>query len=208
MSSRDPRRNQPLVDYLTSLVIDPEASEAFNTAKQQDLVGTAMKALGWHFSPQLQLKYIEMYSAQLDHPFGEVRGAVADNLRHLSELRLHPSYSSVEVFVSECLHNPNSSLMSVDSSYEKMIDDIAESLKGWREVRESSAKGTQSYDKAALTSKLCLPCSLRFVFNSILPQFLLGFGPVSLISELVPLSLSLQSYFQSFSECKKSLIMM
>lgn len=36
LSSRDPRRNKPLVDYLTSLVIDSEATEAFNTAKRQD----------------------------------------------------------------------------------------------------------------------------------------------------------------------------
>lgn len=36
LNSRDPRRNQPLVDYLTSLTIDPDSSEAFNTSKQQD----------------------------------------------------------------------------------------------------------------------------------------------------------------------------
>lgn len=42
LSSRDPRRNQPLVDYLTSLVIDPEATEAFNTAKRQDRTSNAL----------------------------------------------------------------------------------------------------------------------------------------------------------------------
>lgn len=36
LSSRDPRRNQPLVDYLTSLSIDPDSSEAFKTSVQQD----------------------------------------------------------------------------------------------------------------------------------------------------------------------------
>ncbi|KAK4703609.1 proteasome activator subunit 4, partial [Phenoliferia sp. Uapishka_3] len=154
LSSRDPRRNQPLVDYLTSLVIDPDSSEAFNTAKRQDLVGTAMKALGWHFSPWAA-KYIEMYSAQLDHPFGEVRAAVADNLRHLSELRLHPSYDSVESFLRECRVGSTSvtkrGLMNVDAEYEASIDEFGKKLAAWRAVRVSSAHGTQNYDKAALT---------------------------------------------------------
>lgn len=36
LSGRDPRRNQPLVDFLTSLKIDEESTEAFNVSKQQD----------------------------------------------------------------------------------------------------------------------------------------------------------------------------
>lgn len=36
LTSRDPRRNAPLIEYITSFEIDPEASEAFNTAKRLD----------------------------------------------------------------------------------------------------------------------------------------------------------------------------
>lgn len=36
LNARDPRRNQPLVDYFTSLSIDKDSSEAFNVAKKQD----------------------------------------------------------------------------------------------------------------------------------------------------------------------------
>ncbi|KAM0751556.1 hypothetical protein T439DRAFT_300497 [Meredithblackwellia eburnea MCA 4105] len=154
LNSRDPRRNEPLVKYLTSLTIDADSSEAFNTAKRQDLVGTAMKALGWHFSPWAP-KYIEMYSAQLDHPFGEVRATVADNLRHLSELRLHPSYDSVESFLHECRvgapAGQKRGLMNVDAEYEARIDQFGRQLAAWRLIRVSSAHGTQTYDKAALT---------------------------------------------------------
>jgi proteasome activator subunit 4 len=79
LTARDPRRNQPLVDYLTTLKIDEESSEAFNVSKKADrrsdfllflaalrahitsftVVGTAMKALGWHFTPWAP-KYIEV----------------------------------------------------------------------------------------------------------------------------------------------------
>ena len=43
------------------------------------VVGTAMKSLGWHFSPWAS-QYLEMYSANIAHPYQEVRGAVADNI--------------------------------------------------------------------------------------------------------------------------------
>lgn len=91
----------------------------------------------------------------LDHPFGEVRGAVADNLRHLSELRLHPSYESVDVFMRDCKESTGR-LMNVDAEYERQIDQFAAKLAAWREIRQSSAQGTQSYDKAALTSQYTL----------------------------------------------------
>lgn len=98
-----------------------------------------------------------MYSKHLDHPFGEVRGAVADNLRHLSELRLHPSYSSVDVLLKACRESTGR-LMTVDAAYESQIDEFGAKLTVWREVRQPSANGTQSYDKAALTSTSLTSC--------------------------------------------------
>ncbi|GAA5836406.1 hypothetical protein JCM11251_007072, partial [Rhodosporidiobolus azoricus] len=152
LNARDPRRNQPLVDYLTSLKIDEESSEAFNVSKQQDLVGTAMKALGWHFTPWAS-KYIEMYSSNIAHPYQEVRGAVADNLRVLCELRLHPSYGSVEEFLREAQHvdGASRSLVGVDAAYEARIDQFGEQLEEWRKERKPASEGTQIYDKASMT---------------------------------------------------------
>ncbi|GJN88228.1 hypothetical protein Rhopal_001193-T1 [Rhodotorula paludigena] len=154
LNARDPRRNQPLVDYLTSLKIDEESSEAFNVSKQQDLVGTAMKALGWHFSPWAS-RYIEMYSANIAHPYQEVRGAVADNLRVLCELRLHPSYLSVEEFVRDAQHtnarDSKKSLVAVDAGYEARIDEFGKRLAEWRAERKPASEGTQLYDKASMT---------------------------------------------------------
>ncbi|GAA6053733.1 hypothetical protein JCM3770_003189 [Rhodotorula araucariae] len=151
LSARDPRRNQPLVDYLTSLKIDEESSEAFNVSKQQDLVGTAMKSLGWHFSPWAS-QYLEMYSANIAHPYQEVRGAVADNLRVLSELRLHPSYGSVEEFIRDSQHiHARRSLVSVDATYEARIDEFGRQLAEWRAERKPASEGTSQYDKASMT---------------------------------------------------------
>ncbi|GAA5854935.1 hypothetical protein JCM8547_004128 [Rhodosporidiobolus lusitaniae] len=152
LNARDPRRNQPLVDFLTRIEIDEESPEAFNVSKQQDLVGTAMKALGWHFTPWAS-KYIEMYSANIAHPYQEVRGAVADNLRVLCELRLHPSYASVEEFLKDAQRPDGTakSLVAVDAAYEARIDEFGRKLAAWRAERKPASEGTQTYDKAALT---------------------------------------------------------
>lgn len=153
LNMRDPRRNKPLVDFITSMMIDPESSEAFNTAKQQNLVGTAMKSLGWHFAPWT-MRYINMYTQHLDHPFGEVRDAVSENLRYLSEARLHPSYGSVEVFLRETRKaSVKDTLMQVDAEYEQRIEEMASKLDEWRKVRQPTAQGTQAYDRAAMTSE-------------------------------------------------------
>lgn len=121
-----------------------------------------MKSLGWHFSPWAD-KYIDMYSQHLDHSFTEVRSALADNLRCLSELRLHPSYSSVDVFMKAC-HDEPGPLMATDGDYEAKIDEFVVKLAELRLVRQSTANGTQAYDRAASTSKsyilLALECLL------------------------------------------------
>ncbi|KPV77183.1 uncharacterized protein RHOBADRAFT_25084 [Rhodotorula graminis WP1] len=180
LSGRDPRRNQPLVDYLTSLKIDEESTEAFNVSKQQDLVGTAMKALGWHFSPWAS-QYLEMYSANIAHPYQEVRGAVADNLRVLSELRLHPSYGSVDEFIRDAQHpHARRSLVSVDATYEARIDDFGRQLAQWRLERKPASEGTSQYDKASMTILTWIWGSISEVRTSsafpfitkLLPEFL------------------------------------
>lgn len=162
LSSRDPRRNQPLVDYLTSLTIDADSSEAFNTSKKQDLVGVAMKSLGWHFTPWAS-GYARMYMEHLEHPYQEVRGAVADNLRTLTELRLHPSYPSVQAFLRDCETREEGQLgmLGTDETYGANVEEIGRKLAEWRQVRQPTAQGTQTYDKAALTGQCGLWVAVR-----------------------------------------------
>ncbi|KAM0792923.1 hypothetical protein ACM66B_002682 [Microbotryomycetes sp. NB124-2] len=158
--ARDPRRNKPLVDYLTSLTIDPESSEAFNTSKEQDLVGTTIKSLGWWFTPWSK-PFIDMYSQFIDHSYQEVRGAVSENLRNLSELRLHPSFPSVQAFLRACETAKDAhSLITVDAEYEQMIDGFKAKLQSLYEQRQPASQGTQAYDRAASSI-------LLWIYNSV-----------------------------------------
>lgn len=113
-----------------------------------------MKALGWHFTPWAN-GYIEMYLANIAHPYQEVRGAVADNLRTLCEQLLFPSYRSVEQFIrdSQRVYDDRAirSLVAVDEKYEGRIDDIGRRLTEWRAERKPASEGTSDYDKASMT---------------------------------------------------------
>ncbi|KAH8929547.1 hypothetical protein BT69DRAFT_1292546 [Atractiella rhizophila] len=148
---RDPRRNLPLIEYVTSLRIDPDSSHAFSQAKAQYLVGSVMKSLSWHFLPWSE-SYIAEYWDALDNPFSEVRNAVADNLKYLSETRLHPSYTSIPSLVRDC-HNSTTGLLLIgqDNALEEKFDQLTEMLKQWRRVRKPSNTGSQRYDNGAMT---------------------------------------------------------
>ncbi|KAH8919753.1 hypothetical protein BT69DRAFT_1352911 [Atractiella rhizophila] len=148
---RDPRRNLPLIEYVTSLRIDPDSSHAFSQAKAQYLVGSVMKSLSWHFLPWSE-SYIAEYWDALDNPFSEVRNAVADNLKYLSETRLHPSYTSIPSLVRDC-HNSTTGLLLIgqDDALEEKFDQLTEMLKQWRRVRKPSNTGSQRYDNGAMT---------------------------------------------------------
>ncbi|KAK4048054.1 Proteasome activator BLM10 [Microbotryomycetes sp. JL221] len=149
LQARDPRRNKPLVDYLTSLTIDTDSSEAFNTSKEQDLVGMTIKSLGWWFTPWSK-PYIDMYTQCIAHSYQEVRSAVSENLRNLSEMRLHPSFASVQDFLRSCESAKDAhSLMSIDQEYENMIDGFKNKLQELHSERQPASQGTQAYDRAA-----------------------------------------------------------
>ena len=81
-----------------------------------------------------------------------MRSAVSDNLRRLSELRLHPSFSSTVVFLQHCKNiYGNSLLLEVDDTFEQRVRQLKSNLEEWRKNRQPSASGTQQYDRASLT---------------------------------------------------------
>ena len=96
-----------------------------------------------------------MYTQFIDHSYQEVRSAVSENLRNLSEMRLHPSFASVQEFLKACEAAKDAhSLISVDAEYESMIDGFKSKLQTLREERQPTSQGTQAYDRAASSSEL------------------------------------------------------
>lgn len=78
---------------------------------------------------------------------------MSDNLRFLSEIRLHPSFISTNGFLQACRGKDGMRLLiDVDDEYIHRIDEMVKSLQGWRAIRKPFAKdAVQPYDAACLT---------------------------------------------------------
>lgn len=152
LGGRDPRRNESLMSFLTSLTIDVESSEAFKEARKGYLIGSTMKALSWHFTPWVPL-FSDSFWNSITSPYTEIRLAVSDSLRYLSELRLHPSFPSTEAFLAACHRRDGMALLiAMDEDYTKRIDDLVSFLEKARGERQPFAKdAVQPYDAACLT---------------------------------------------------------
>ena len=79
--------------------------------------------------------------------------AVSDDLRFMSEIRLHPSFTSTDAFLSACKGREGMRLLNdVDDEYIKRIDSLVRNLADWRSIRKPFAKdAVQPYDAACLT---------------------------------------------------------
>lgn len=166
----DPRRNESLVSFLTSLSLDVESSEAFKQARKGYLLGSTMsecrraplsigmvltpqaESLSWHFTPWLS-QFVDPFWNAITSPYTEVRMAVSDDLRFMSEIRLHPSFTSTDAFLSACSGRQGMRLLNdVDDEYIKRIDTLVRNLIQWRSIRKPFAKdAVQPYDAACLT---------------------------------------------------------
>lgn len=71
----------------------------------------------------------------------------------MSEVRLHPSFTSTQAFLSACEGRQGMRLLNdVDDEYVKRIDSLVHNLQGWRSNRKPFAKdAVQPYDAACLT---------------------------------------------------------
>lgn len=79
--------------------------------------------------------------------------AVSDDLRFMSEVRLHPSFTSTKAFLDSCKGRQGMRLLNdVDEEYISRIDQLVINLQKWRSVRKPFAKdAVQPYDAACLT---------------------------------------------------------
>ena len=116
------------------------------------------RVLVWRFEPVSRGKHF--HACRIHLIAEQIRGAVTENLRHLSELRLHPSFPSTDAFLAACRDSNGSVrlLQSVDSDYEARIEKVKADLVKWRSERQPSATGSQAYDQASL-------CILLWIWN-------------------------------------------
>ncbi|OAV88857.1 hypothetical protein PTTG_08821 [Puccinia triticina 1-1 BBBD Race 1] len=147
---RDPRRNQPLVDFILNLETDSNTS-AFLTSKAHQFIGALLRSLAWPFMQPLLPKYTDIYWKSIGHDYREVRNCVSLNLRSLNEAETQPSFRDLSCFLEACRAGTDEPLLATDTLLNGVLPDLFNDLEKFRKLRLPAQHGDQEYDKCSMT---------------------------------------------------------
>ncbi|VDB99350.1 unnamed protein product [Peniophora sp. CBMAI 1063] len=157
LQGRDTRRLPELISWIESLYTDDLQSEsAFEMAKTMTVLGCYLDYAG-HQDLNAVDKQFELYYANVNLTYAELRVTIAESLHTCILHRWRPGYSSTSAFLDACvtLEDP---LRSRDVPYAARIVQLSDKLTAWRGERLPPPRVAQSeYDKVSL-------CLLRFLW--------------------------------------------
>ncbi|KAF9568562.1 hypothetical protein CPC08DRAFT_679680 [Agrocybe pediades] len=154
---KDPRRVQPLVDFLvkTFINLDFNAELSFDAVKIIALYRAFFEDQGRRFTAwvdqTVERSWSEIYSEHED-----VRAFISEILAFSQNIKWQPkpSIPTPEVFVLECQSLPiEHDIMNMRGTYHReRIDELVEKFKEWRAERVPGVRAFQSrYDKVGVT---------------------------------------------------------
>ncbi|KAI9664681.1 MAG: hypothetical protein M1821_006128 [Bathelium mastoideum] len=155
-SGRDPRRNWPLLDWLSGFRLDMSSNAAFKESSKIHLLQVCVLTIGWHF--QLDKPITENFLQHLDHPYKGVREAMGTTLATINRTRHHESFLDVPDLV---LAQKKSSSIGVrpyqpSEEFSTIIRDVFERLEVWRQARPPGQQTPSSYTSGSKTVLLWL----------------------------------------------------
>ncbi|TFK30307.1 hypothetical protein FA15DRAFT_662249 [Coprinopsis marcescibilis] len=154
---KDPRRVQPLVDYLVqsfrSLDYNPEMS--FDAVKVTSLYRAFYEELGRKFLPWADEAVNRSWS-HIHNEHDEVRAFIGELLAFSQNIKWQPrpSLQVPEVFVRECEKlPPDHDIMGLRGTYHKeRVLELVDRFKDWRNERVPGVRAFQStYDRVGIT---------------------------------------------------------
>ncbi|KAH7880399.1 uncharacterized protein C8R40DRAFT_1165366 [Lentinula edodes] len=152
----DPRRVQPLVDYLFELfeTADLNTELSFDAIKFLSLFRSCYEELGWKSLAWLD-DAVDRYWRELHSDHDDVRSYIAELLAFADKINWQPrpSLPTVEVFAKECRALPvDYDIMGVRGNYNQgRVAELVRDFKIWREERVSGVRAFQSkYDRVAI----------------------------------------------------------
>ncbi|KAH7927359.1 hypothetical protein BV22DRAFT_1031842 [Leucogyrophana mollusca] len=178
----DPRRNQPLVDWVLALQLDFQGDSAFAMTKTLNVVTELIDATGLRFQP-MSHKYLSLFFDNANTSYAEIRTGVATALNMISQHQWWPSYPSTTALLLACRERAKP-LHTDGSLLDSHIQSIIQALPGWKEERLPPPRVSQSqYDKVGMTILLWLWISFHGAEVSlVLPH------AVSLLPEMLKMS--------------------
>ncbi|KAJ3973169.1 hypothetical protein EV361DRAFT_980091 [Lentinula raphanica] len=152
----DPRRVQPLVDYLFNLFenADLNTELSFDAIKILSLFRSCYEELGWKSTAWLD-DAVDRYWNELHSDHDDVRSYIAELLAFADKIKWQPrpSLPTVEVLAKECRALPvDYDIIGMRGSYnQSRVTELVQNFKTWREERVSGVRAFQSkYDRVAI----------------------------------------------------------
>ncbi|KDQ20580.1 hypothetical protein BOTBODRAFT_169318 [Botryobasidium botryosum FD-172 SS1] len=147
---RDPRRNFPIIEFITNLPLEFQGDSAFTMSKTLTVVGSLAEALESRFVPMSD-DHLNTYFENIATGYAEIRTHIAQNMAGLLDLQWQPTYPSVKAFLDQCASGPDP-LQIRKTKHLGHITRILETLAESRDQRLLGPRVSQShYDKVGLT---------------------------------------------------------
>ncbi|KAG1755009.1 uncharacterized protein EDB91DRAFT_1096702 [Suillus paluster] len=155
----DPRRFQPLVDWILSLHLDFQGDSAFSMTKALNIVVVFIDSVGVRFN-SVSERYASIFFNNADSNYAEIRSSIANALCLIAKYRWRPAYPSVDALLAACTESSDP-LQIRQGFFSDHVQSIIDNFPKWREERFPPPRVSQSrYDKVGLTMLLWLWVSL------------------------------------------------
>lgn len=172
LQTKDPRRNWPLVEWLSSFRLDITSNAAFKESSKITLLEHCILDNGWRF--QMEKPILEDFLAHLDHPYKGVREVMGQTLAYIFRTRHHESHQDVNTFIE---HEKSKS--SVGSKPYQPSEELTHTMKTvfdrlevWRKERPAGLQTASPYTSGSKTVLSWMESSLHsFECIQLIPFF-------------------------------------
>ncbi|KAG1757297.1 hypothetical protein EDB19DRAFT_1924203 [Suillus lakei] len=199
----DPRRFQPLVNWILSLHLDFQGDSAFSMTKALNVIVVFIDSVGVRFN-HVSERYASILFDNADSNYAEIRTSIANALCLIAKYQWRPAYPSVDALLTACAESPDP-LQIRQGFFSDHVQSIIDNLPKWKDERFPPPRVSQSrYDKVGLTMLLWLwvslyspeACLVRPHAMALLPE-LLSMSELSDNPELQKYSSSVLRVFSS-----------
>ncbi|EIW86450.1 hypothetical protein CONPUDRAFT_78796 [Coniophora puteana RWD-64-598 SS2] len=182
LQNRDPRRNQPLVNWILALHIDFQGDSAFTMTKTLSVLSVLIDALGIRFAPHAE-KYTKLLFENAHTGYAELRISIGNMLLSISRNTWSPTYPSVGSLLEAC-RNTEDPLRTANEDFSRHIVQIQQDLARLKNERLPPPRSSQSdYDNVSMT--VLLWCWISFHA----PEACLSYrGVVTLLPDFIKMS--------------------
>ncbi|KAJ7462735.1 armadillo-type protein [Mycena galericulata] len=150
IQDRDPRRNQPLIDWILALPLDFTGDSAFAMSKSLYMFGLVADGLGVRFASRAD-KAVSLLFDNANNGYNEIRAHVSAYLHIIIRDQWSPTYVSLEALLSACQDSPDPLSLRV-TKHSGRLNEILSRLPKLKEERLPPPRVSQSeYDKIGLT---------------------------------------------------------